>query len=331
MNYAVFGWYHHQNAGDDRMQHCLTRWLDGHTLAFLPAGRRPPLALLATYDGVLIGGGGLLMSAAGLFRGMAAWVRKVEIPVALVGVSIEREDPKLLAELRSFLDVCCFAWFRDRHSYDLVGPHPRAFVAPDVTWLFPYSVSKAREPRIAVSLGTAQPPDPELRKALAGLPSEFCAWPLYYEAQGDRRVLKESLGLRVDSEEFDLAPARDGASVISSRYHGIQFALQLGKPVFALGQLPKIRHFMQEEGLEECWSEGNGDLRDRLEAWQRQKDRWRSRVLSTRQRLVEEIKEPATEAKRKLVEAAASMPSPRRRLRSRIKVALATVREQFVP
>src|SRR6185436_6357089 len=54
VNIAVFGWYHHRNAGDDRIQQCLTRWLDGHTLAFLPAGRRPPVHLLRTYDAAIL-------------------------------------------------------------------------------------------------------------------------------------------------------------------------------------------------------------------------------------------------------------------------------------
>ena len=93
MNIAIFGWYHHQNAGDDRMQSCLTRWLDGHTLAFLPAGRPPPIELLRTYDAVLIGGGGLIARSGGLFRGMAAWVRATRIPVGLAGVSVERYRP----------------------------------------------------------------------------------------------------------------------------------------------------------------------------------------------------------------------------------------------
>ena len=152
MNIAVFGWYHHQNAGDDRIQVCLTRWLEGHTLAFLPAGRPPPIHLLRTYDAAIIGGGGLIMGTGGMFRQMRRWVRLAGIPVALVGVSVENLTPGLRAELRAFLDVCCFAWFRDQGSLTALGPHPNAFVAPDVTWLYPFAPLPPATGGIALSL-----------------------------------------------------------------------------------------------------------------------------------------------------------------------------------
>src|SRR6266498_1808139 len=133
MNIAVFGWYHHRNAGDDRIQYCITRWFDGHTLAFLPAGRRPPIHLLRTYDAAILGGGGLIMGEGGMFRHMTRWVRSSGIPVALAGVSVESITSGLRAEIRAFMDVCCFAWFRDKGSLEVVGEHPKAFVAPDIT------------------------------------------------------------------------------------------------------------------------------------------------------------------------------------------------------
>src|SRR5687768_15511039 len=102
MNIAIFGWYHHRNAGDDRIQQCLTRWLEGHTLAFLPAGRRPPVHLLRTCDAAILGGGGLIRDRGGMFRDMARWVRAAGIPVALAGVSVEGITPELRAELRAF-------------------------------------------------------------------------------------------------------------------------------------------------------------------------------------------------------------------------------------
>ena len=59
MNVAVFGWYHRKNAGDDRIQEALVQLFDGHTLAFFPAGKRVPLAVLRTYDLLVVGGGGI--------------------------------------------------------------------------------------------------------------------------------------------------------------------------------------------------------------------------------------------------------------------------------
>ena len=66
------------------------------------------------------------------------------------GRRIERLPPVLRAELRAFLDVCCFAWFRDRASLDALGEHPRAFVAPDITWLFPHASDEPAGDSVAV-------------------------------------------------------------------------------------------------------------------------------------------------------------------------------------
>jgi glycosyltransferase involved in cell wall biosynthesis len=222
MNIAIFGWYHHRNAGDDRIQQCLTRWLDGHTLAFLPAGRQPPVHLLRTCDAAIVGGGGILQREGGMFRGMARWVRRAGIPVALAGVSVEAITPGLRQELRGFLDVCCFAWFRDRGSLEAVGEHPRAFVAPDVTWLYPFEPAPEEGSGIAVSAGpgSLQPRD-AWRAALMALGEPLHPWPLYFENDGDGRALRELIPDAVLPGEFDLDPARRAAAVLAGRFHAL--------------------------------------------------------------------------------------------------------------
>ena len=325
MNIAIFGWYHHQNAGDDRMQYCLTRRLDGHTLAFLPAGRPPSIDLLRTYDAALIGGGGLLMRRGGLFRNMTRWIRQAGIPVALAGVSVERPDPELLSELRAFLDVCSFAWFRDRGSLEAIGAHPRAFVAPDITWLYPFEKSTVEGRGMAVNLRPPRDRNLELwRDHLEGLNVEVRPWPLYFERGGDRSVLAELFTALDIPTAFDPDVAATSAAVVTARYHGVQFALQMGRPFIALSHQPKTRRFLEEHGLEDlCLADDQ--LESGIAALEQaiaNPDSSSQRLSPIRERLLEEVWTLTDEAFSRWIDEAASLPRPSRRLGSRIRKAL---------
>lgn len=316
MNIAIFGWYHHRNGGDDRMQQCLTRWLEGHTLAFLPAGRPPPLQLLRTFDAAIIGGGGLIRDEGGLFRDMARWVRATGIPVALAGVSAEGMSPGLRRELRGFLDVCSFAWFRDRGSLEAVGAHPRAFVAPDLTWLYPFPTAAPGGQGIAVGLRKQAALDVAAwRDALAALGTPLHPWPLYFEGGGDATLCATLVPGAAVPEELDLAPARRAAAVVSGRFHGLLFALQLGRPVIAVSTLPKTRRFLAEHDLAE-WALAEDrapDLAARWRALADAKPRLETKIRALRGRLHEEVWEKTAPARDRLLAAAAALPPPGRR------------------
>jgi hypothetical protein len=298
MNIAVFGWYHHRNAGDDRIQQCLTRWLEGHTLAFLPAGRRPPVHLLRTCDAAILGGGGLIRDRGGMFRGMARWVRAAGIPVALAGVSVEGMTPELRAELRAFLDVCCFAWFRDRGSLAEVGEHPRAFVAPDVTWLYPF------EPAPGLGDGVA------VTSADLTAPVTLHPWPLYFENGGDAAAFGRSV-----PGEFDLEPARRAAAVLTRRFHGLLFAIQLGRPALVDSGTPKVRRFLEENGLQDWALDPASEWPGFVERW----PRMREEALRLRERFQNQVWQTTAPARERLLAAAAALPPPGRRIGSRLR------------
>lgn len=326
MNIAVFGWYHHRNAGDDRIQYCISRWLDGHTLAFLPAGRKPPVQMLRTYDAVIIGGGGLIMNEGGVFRQMARWVRAVGVPVALVGVSVERLTPALRQELREFLDLCCFAWFRDRGSLEEIGAHERAFVAPDLTWLYPFpKLPDASVESIALNLRKqASLPLSEWKKALAQLDERIEAWPLYFERGGDATVLERVLTSSAAPEEFTLAPLRSAETVISGRFHGVHFALQCGRPVIAVSSLPKTRRFLSEHGLGQwCISEDEPQrLKETLRRLQERRGEVSDKIAALRSALHKQAARQAATSREMLLHAAQSLPPSSRRLGYRLREAL---------
>ncbi|MCP4661459.1 MAG: polysaccharide pyruvyl transferase family protein [bacterium] len=322
MNIAIFGWYHHRNAGDDRIQQCLTRWLDGHTLAFLPAGRPPPIHLLRTCDAAIIGGGGLIMRHGGMFRHMARWIRSAGIPVALAGVSVEAMTPALRRELREFLDLCCFAWFRDRGSLEAVGEHPKAFVAPDLTWLYPYPAAPAAADGVAVCLRKQSGlPLDAWSQALAQLDQALHPWPLYFEQGGDAEVLATLIPGRPVPEEFDLEPARRAAAVVSGRFHGIVFALQLGRPALAVSTLPKTLRFLAEQGLD-GWAVAEGRPEELSDRWRAFVDAWprlSEEALRIRSRLHDEVRTRTSAARDRLLAAAGELPPPSRRWGKRVR------------
>jgi polysaccharide pyruvyl transferase WcaK-like protein len=322
MNIAIFGWYHHRNAGDDRIQYCLTRWLDGHTLAFLPAGRQPPIHLLRTYDAAIIGGGGLIMGEGGMFRHMTRWVKSAGIPVALVGVSVERVTSTLRNELREFFDICCFVWFRDQGSLEEIGSHPKAFVAPDVTWLYPFPLLPPSPTGVALCLRRQSGiPIEKWQRAVAEMNERVLPWPFYFEQGGDAALLQKILPKSAVPEEFQMDPLKETATVVSGRYHGLLFALQSGRPILAVSSLPKIRRFLAEHGLGEwCMAETEPEkLKERLQHLNVSRDSLLPRVLQLRSSLHEQATRYGEKARQLLLDAAASLPPPSRRWGNRVR------------
>ena len=310
MNIAVFGWYHHQNAGDDRMQQCITRWFDGHTLAFLPAGRPVPMDLLRTYDAVILGGGGIVMSRGGMFRDMASWIRRFGGPVALCGVSVERLPEDLAQELHSALELMSFVWFRDQGSVEAVGAPSNAFVAPDLTWLYPFEAS---DPGEGTAIGLRRERDVPVgawRAAFEDLPEPRLAWPLYFESGGDAELAERLLGLDEGAagREFSVEPARRAARIVTGRFHGLIFGLQLGRPVLTVSSRPKVVRFLEAHGLD-AWRVGEDDP-DALRAlWPRfleAETDLTSRSLDLRQRLATDVHERTAAAKARFLDEAAA-------------------------
>jgi len=258
VNVLVLGWYHHRNVGDDRMQAVLTEWLDGHTLGFLPAGRPLPASYARQWDAVLIGGGGLLNRRGGVFRDLARWIRRARVPVALIGVSAEATPPDLAEDLRHAASRWCFAWFRDQGSLDALGlqDHVNTFVGPDLTWLHAFALdARPRDERRGVAVCVASHAgldDDRWGPALAALP-EPRPWPLLQEGGTDRRALERLLPGVPVPEEPGIEVAAGARLVVSARYHGLVFGLQVGRPVVGVGGSPKVRRLLEEAGLGDWW------------------------------------------------------------------------------
>lgn len=324
MNIAVFGWYHHQNAGDDRLQHCITRWFDGHTLAFLPSGRRPSVQLLRTYDAVIIGGGGIIMQQGGVFHKMAKWVKAIGIPVCLVSVSVERElSAEFRRDLREFLDVCCFAWFRDQGSIDAIGAHPKAVLAPDLTWLYPYPIVTEASAGDGIALSLRRRgnfPTERWRSVLAQLGQPVHLWPLYFEQGGDAAHMQTVLPDHTAPEEFSIDAARQSGAIVSSRFHGLLFGIQMGLPVFAVSELRKVQRFMDDHEIG-AWRVAEDDPESLLRLWPQFEAAWPQLQAQSLQIRAEQhviTRQMADRLQARLFDAIRSQPAPRHRFVNRV-------------
>jgi polysaccharide pyruvyl transferase WcaK-like protein len=288
VNILVLGWYHHRNAGDDRMQAVLTRWLDGHTLGFLPAGRPLPASMARRWDAVLVGGGDVLETHGGVVAQLSHLPDRARVPVALIGVGAAGAPPAVVEEVQRFLPRSAFVWLRDTRSAVVLGvePGPGARVAPDVTWLDPYPVAPHAEAHgVAVAAGPQARLDPAAwGAALQGLGTSLHPWPLWFEGGADGRVLAELLPGHEIPDRPTLGPARAAEVVVSTRYHGLVFGLQLGRPVIGVGGGPKVKTVLDEAGLGDWWVPGDRpeDLRAVLAALQADLPAARSRAAEVR-------------------------------------------------
>jgi polysaccharide pyruvyl transferase WcaK-like protein len=259
---------------------------------------------------------------------MAQWVRAAGIPVALVGISIERITEPLRDELRGFLAGAELAWFRDRASLDEVGADARAFVAPDLSWLLPFPMLPPPGGR-AVALALRKQGGLDLerwRAVVARIDRPVRAWPLYFEHEGDREPLKAVLPDEPVPDEFSLRALDSSSIAVSLRYHGILFAVQAGRPVIAVSSQPKVERFMHEQGLGD-WHLGDNDI-ERLpaliDAIARQEAHAIERVRALRARLSSEAAACGSGVRTRLLNAAAQTAGRRERW-SRIRRPLGLV------
>ena len=327
MNILVLGWYHHQNAGDDLMQSAITRWLDGHTLGFLPSGRDIPASMLREWDCLLIGGGGLAMGDGRLLSRLARRARRTGTAVGVIGMSIEGDRPELRRSLDTVRTCSTVFWLRDHGSADWLCDGrelPDLIVLPDLTFLDPLEVlAPATHDALAVNLPAGYP-DPQggWRAALAACGRELVPWPLYFEGAGDAGLMRTVLG---DSspmpDHFSVDPLRKAPVVVAGRFHAMVLAIQSGRPFVAVGNRPKMARFLAQHGLTDWFvpPDRPDNLRSTVDALLDGYDAAAGRVVRLREQLVQELAEKSDSVRGRLVRAGeAASRNVWRRIRRRI-------------
>ncbi len=145
MKIAVFGWYGHNNAGDERIKYCLNNFLIGlggivrvdffdlHENAIKGKSNN-----FDNYNLVIIGGGGLILS----HYNYHDFILGIGTKVITIGISVETElhgNPKKFA--KALLEKSLVFFVRDRGSYEKLfnlDVDRKVKVSTDLTFLEPY-------------------------------------------------------------------------------------------------------------------------------------------------------------------------------------------------
>ncbi|BAT55544.1 polysaccharide pyruvyl transferase [Nostoc sp. NIES-3756] len=259
MKIAVFGYYNALNAGDDRIQYCITKLCEGNTVVFLPHYLPAPQEYLRDFDWILIGGGGLVFERVGIWVNTKQWLRKTRAKVGILGLGVNRVSDELLIELSYLLERSVFFFVRDEKSKLLLNNHPKIQVHPDLTWCFPFLPSNNQltiaSKKIAVNLVPCHWKDFEPDKWIVELKKlsdfQLIPFPFNFNLKKDVDLLKLYFN-NINTQEFSLQPLQDSQIIVACRYHAIVFAMQLGKPFIAINYDEKIERLLRESDLVEC-------------------------------------------------------------------------------
>ena len=285
MKIVVFGYYNALNAGDDRLQYCLTRALcessitsingasgNSNNLIFLPHFMEPHAHFLRAFDWAIIGGGGLVFEKVGIWHRMKRWIGKSRLKVGAVGLGITRLPDGLNRELGDLVNAAQFFCVRDATSKRLLGDDARVQVRPDLSWMFPYaSATQPDEGTVALNLAPCPWKNFEAKSWVEALTTEEVRpFPLFFTEARDLGLLRQFYGDRVPAE-WTLDPLAQSEILVASRFHALVFAMQLRRPFIAIGYDDKIKRLLDEANLLDCYLETDqsAQLPTKL-AWLRQ-------------------------------------------------------------
>lgn len=255
MKIAVFGYYNALNAGDDRIQYCITRLFQGNTIVFLPHYLPPAEEYLQSFDWILIGGGGLVFDRVGIWVNTKQWIKKCRANIGVFGLGVNRVSPDLLPELSHLIEKADFFYVRDEKSKSLLNNHPKVKVQPDLTWIFPFSVEKSTKVsnKIAINLLPCHWKEFDVERWVKELELsafDINPFPLNFNRDRDYDLLKKYFGNSI-TQEFSLQPLIDSEILVACRYHAIVFAMQIGKPFIAINYDEKVQRLLSEANLSE--------------------------------------------------------------------------------
>lgn len=290
MKIAVFGWYGHNNAGDERIKFCLNHFLmslggiknidffDLHEYAIKGATNQ-----FDHYDLVIVGGGGLILS----HYNYHDFILGIKTKLITIGISVETElkgNPKKFAI--ALLEKSKVFLVRDNASYEKlkkIDINDKVQVSTDLTFLHPYDISNIyEENNIGINLMAKTKCLPWMLKYIvfvsrfvnnfspktidfsclikyAQTLSNILPIPLYCVEQSFNVAEYQMNDIKYLKKYFENVPSFFNHSeidrckiFISMRLHGLIFAVQKGIPILAFSIYPKQIHFIRDVGIENC-------------------------------------------------------------------------------
>lgn len=290
MKIAVFGWYGHNNAGDERIKYCLNSFL--YALGGIDSvdffdlhdnAAKGKTNKFDDYDLIIVGGGGLIYSQ----HNYHDFILGLKNKIITIGISVEGDlignrgkFARALVERSKIIIVRDYASYEKLASFDI---NKTIIVSADLTFLAPYDVINALEnDKIGINLfpKLSSPSDSMLNRFKFNLNRfgfnvelkticfenllrnlmhrfELLPIPLYCVKQDVATYIYQmndvkflSLYFENVPEYFDHENIDQCRMFVSMRLHGAIFAVQKGIPVITFATYPKQINFMKEIGLE---------------------------------------------------------------------------------
>lgn len=257
MKVAVIGYYGFLNTGDDLLQQSLAHIFGGNRLLF--SGWFPGIDVLNRADLVVIGGGSIWPDYAPFQLGTKL-LRALKAPVMVLGISARHEDAATRTSTLELIEQSVFFHVRDRATADYFGSPAKLRVGADLFWWSPWDAGDAPPVDLPIAAVNLQPLVNEsfVPAALIAAISEAgftCrAWPFHFgsDAMGPQSDVRLLHGLSMATPAtWSIRPAHEARIVVAMRYHAVQVAVRLGRPVIGFNHHPKARAFFAENGLSE--------------------------------------------------------------------------------
>lgn len=329
MKIAVFGWYGHHNAGDERIKYSLNHFLMGvggidcvdfydlHDNAV-----KGTTSQFDDYDLVIIGGGGIIYSQYNYHD----FIRGINTRMITAGVSVEAElTGNRLLFSRALLDRCDRFLVRDHASFEKLTPFDSRGIlkkSSDLTFLQPFDVCSNQKEVVGVNFQAKLRPgfinNNYLRSRLSG---RFpIIQPRTYDMGCNAKYLKtinkikpiplytakidspleymknDSEFMRIYFESvpciFNDADMDDCHVFISMRLHGLIFAIQKGIPFLGYDIYPKQVNLAAEAGVADAIVQVSQprSLPVKFDMFVNNKNEMRDKILSYREKACTIIK-----------------------------------------
>ena len=259
LSIGALGWWNYDNQGDLAMLSALRQGLAPHQIVPIDCSfpAHPDIIYrLNRLDYVLLGGGTLIPGKPTKpFDTFDRWADDLQCPLGVIGLGIDPFPELYWPAIKALLDRAEFFHVRDQASRALLRDHPKVQVAPDLTFAHPVETGgrnpdlSGHRPRCGVNLRKSPSLDPQpWLETIARLPVDVKGIPLSSFGIWTEHALLKQLDPE-SPDRFDAALYRKLDLMIGTAFHAILFAVQAAVPVIAVGYAPKVRHFMEDNGL----------------------------------------------------------------------------------
>lgn len=329
MKIAVFGWYGHNNAGDERIKFCLNHFLTTvggiNTVDFYDLHAEAIQGKTSKFDSynlVIIGGGGLILSQ----HNYHDFILGIKTKIVTLGVSVETQlkgNPKKFSQ--ALIDKSTMVLVRDKestHKLKNLDPQNKVKNSVDLTFLKPYEVAtRPTEQILGINfLAKTMHSHSTLRFRLLlarfsrhlypkpvcfkGLIQELqqhyqlLPIPLYCDKQNIEIPVYQYNDINFMKQYFDQVPNKFNsedidkcAILLSMRLHGLIFAAQKGIPFLTFSIYPKQINFLRETGTESNTIDINelNSVKNKLDALELNLDNTRNKIIAYRAKAIESI------------------------------------------